>query len=84
MDTILYFQKAESNVAVAVFTTYNYEDPTFMYGGDIRPMKGLALFKKVETHWEITQFKKMFNTSEYDFDPTYSVEKFGEDLYCLK
>jgi len=84
LDTILYFQNAESNVAVAVFTTYNYEDPTFLYGGEIRPMKGLALFKKVENQWAITKFKKMFSSSEYDFDPTYSVEKFGEDFYCLK
>ena len=84
LDTILYFQKAKSKVAVAVFTTYNYEDSTFLYGGEIRPMKGLALFTKAENHWEITQFKKMFNSSEYDFDPTYTIEKFGEDLFCLK
>lgn len=84
LDTILYYQKAKSTGAVAVFTTYNYEDPTFFYGGEIRPMKGLALFKKVENHSEITQFKKMFNSSEYDFEPTYTIEKFGENLFCLK
>jgi hypothetical protein len=83
-DTILYYQKAETNGAIAVFTTYNPENPAYLYGVESGPMKGLALFEKVENHWKITQFKKMFNTSEYAIDPIYSIEKLGEDLLCLK